>query len=88
MPQCTEQLGYFFDERSHLPWLHHTPALELVDAIKAHQDHQHGTGVIDDTDDHLDLSIDLPEPPDPGVLRIWFVELVCFCSVHQASEVK
>ena len=88
MPQCTEQLGYFFDECSHLPRLHHAPTLELVDAIKAHQDHQHSTGVVDDTDDHLDLSVDLPEPSDFAVIWIWFVELVRSSSVHQSFEGK
>ncbi len=76
MPQCTEQLGHFFDEGCQLPWLHHTPAFEFVDAIKAHQNYQHSTGVIDDADDRLDSSIDLPEFLNPGVLRVGFVELV------------
>lgn len=76
MPQATEQLGNFFDEIGDLPWFNDTPTLELVNLVKAHQNQDNGAGIIDDSDDPLDTSIDLPEFTRPIEFRIWFVIVV------------
>ena len=73
MPKATEKFRNFFNECSDLPRLDDAPTLELVNFVKAHQDQDDGAGIVDDSDDPLDPSVDLPELTRPLELRIWFV---------------
>lgn len=76
MPNSTEKLGQPFHKIGNLPRLDHAPALEFVDTIQAHENQEHGSTVIDDADDHLDLAPHSPELFGSCKVRVTFVEVL------------
>lgn len=68
-----------------MPWLNDAPTFEFVNLVEAHEDEDDGTGIVDDSDDTFDASVNLPEFTDAIKLRIWFVVVVRFASVHHVN---
>jgi hypothetical protein len=79
----TKQLGQAFNQGSDLPWFDNPPALEFVHTVKTHEYQDDGAAVIDDANDHPDLAPYSPELFGLEELLVPFVEVMCFCAVHQ-----
>ena len=79
----TEQFGKAFNQGSNLPWFNNPPALEFVHTIKTHEYQDDGATVVDDANDHPDFAPYSPELFGLKELLVPFVEVMCFCTVHQ-----